>query len=147
MESLAHELGVFDRDHGGDSPSWAPTAFQLRSPRGHDREKIIEDSIGHVLVKNTLVAKPLQIKLETLELNTLLVRDISKGESSEIWLTRFRTDRREFRTNDLDKILAVWIGIIKALQLFDERGPWHNDPQVRGKVIETLSVWIADASL
>lgn len=89
-------------------------------------EKVVEDSVGHIFVENTFVAEPLQVQLKALELDTLLVRNVPKDQSSEIWLAGFRTDGSEFGTHDFDAILSVWVGVVKALELVGKRCSRHG---------------------
>ena len=84
-------------------------------------KKVVEDSVGHIFVENTFVAEPLQVQLKALEFDTLLVRNVPKDQSSEIWLAGFWADGSEFRTSDFDAILSVRVGVVKALELV---GKW-----------------------
>ena len=89
-------------------------------------EKVVENPVGHIFVENSFVAEFLQVQLETLELNTLLVRNVSKHKRSEIGLACFRTDRSEFGAYDFDAILSVRVRVVKALELVGKRCSRHG---------------------
>lgn len=89
-------------------------------------EEIVEDPVGHIFVENSFIAEFLQVQLETLELNTLLVRNVSKHKRSEIGLPGFRTDRSEFGAYDFDAILSVRVRVVKALELVGKRCSRHG---------------------
>ncbi len=60
-----------NRDHRSDTSAGAPPAFQRRTSRFHNFDKVIENAIGYVLVENSLVSELLQIEFQALKLDTL----------------------------------------------------------------------------
>src|SRR5580700_717649 len=63
---------------------------------GLDRgSQVVEDAIGHILVKGPFVAKAPQVLLETLQFNNRRTRDIADGDGGEIRLTGHGAQARE----------------------------------------------------
>jgi len=109
-----------------DATSRAPMAFKRYATGVHDGDKIVQNAIRHVFVKNAFVAKFLQIELQAFQLNTLLIRHVSKNERSEIGLAGLGTHRREFGALNLDMVFSIWKGIIETLELILKRCAWHS---------------------
>ena len=70
-------------------------------------ERSINDRVRDVLVKDSLIAETLQVKLQAFELNTLLVGRVGDRQRAEVRLAGARAHRREFRSDDLDLVIAV----------------------------------------
>ena len=118
-------LCIRNGDVGCDSAPSSPATFKLRAARLRHSQEIIKDAIGDVLVKNTFVAKTLKVELQALQLDAFGIGNVPKNQRSKIWLTCFWADRRKFRTDDFDRIIAVRIGVFEALQRVGEGGTWH----------------------
>jgi hypothetical protein len=119
-------LLIGNRDRRRDPPSGTPATLHGGAARLDDLKEIVEDTIGHVFVKDPLIPESLKIKLQTLEFDTLLVRHIPKYQNPEIRLTGLRADRSEFRTSDFDGILSVGVRVLEALELFGKRCSRHG---------------------
>jgi hypothetical protein len=74
------------------------------------------DRVGHVFVENALIAKALQVHLQAFQLDALPVGRVGERERAEIGLPRFRTDRRELGTDDLDDVVAAGKLIVERFQ-------------------------------
>src|SRR5262249_15703190 len=75
-----------------------------RSARGY---QVVQYRVDRMLVENASVAVAEQVQLQTLQLETMLWRDVVDDDRAEIGLTRLGTDRREFRAGDLDLIIPI----------------------------------------
>mgnify|MGYP006158704859 CR=1 FL=1 len=85
----------------------------LEVSRLNHRNKIFYDAIGHRLVKNALIAELLQIHFQALQFQTKLIGAIYEGQRTKVGLACLGTDRGEFRTLDLNRIVAMWKWILK----------------------------------
>ena len=81
-------------------------------------DQIIQNPIRNVLVENALIPKLLQVHFQTFQLDAKLIRHVLERESSEIRLSRFGTDRRELRANDLNQIIPMGTRILKGFKHF-----------------------------
>ncbi len=59
--------------------------------------KHIEDQVSHGLMRNTLIAKTVEIEFQTLKLNNFLVRCVEYLYGRKIGIARSRTETGEFR--------------------------------------------------
>jgi len=91
-------IGIFDDDVAAETAPRCPAAFDGCISRLYDRNEVVHDSVRHRFVKNSLVAKPLKIHFQTLQLDAHLIRNVSKDEGAEVGLSSFGTDRSEFGT-------------------------------------------------
>ena len=114
------------RNNGSDTASRSPMAFQGYASWVHEGDKIVQDAIGNVFVKDPFIAKLLQIKLQTFQLDTLLIRHVSEDKRSEIGLTRLGAHRGELGTLNLDMVVPIGKGIVETLELILERRAWHS---------------------
>ena len=78
-----------------------------------DRDEIIHDRVGNRFVENSLVAEALQIHLEALQLDTKLVRNVRKGETTEVGLSGARAQRRKLGRGYLDFVIPRRIRVFK----------------------------------
>lgn len=67
---------VASRDNGFDVAANAKVAHDRHFPRIEKIHQVIEDSIRNILVKNSLVAKLVQIKLEALQFHAPVFRNV-----------------------------------------------------------------------
>lgn len=116
-----------DGDRRGDPATCSPATFEGRAARFDDFEEVIENSVRHVFVKNPLVAKLLQVELETFKLDTFFIWNVPENERSEVRLAGFRADRSELGAKDFDGILSVCVRVIEAFELVSKRCSWHGD--------------------
>jgi len=90
--------------------------------------EIVQDAIGNIFVKDTFIAKFLQVEFEALELYAFHIGNIAKGQCSKVRLARFWAHGGEFRAYDLDMVFTVWKRVIKTLEFFLKWGTWHSFP-------------------
>ena len=57
--------------------------------------------------ENPLIAILLQVQLQAFKLNAPTIRDVTKRELAKIGLAGLRTNRREFGTNDLNRVIPI----------------------------------------
>lgn len=80
--------------------------------------EIVQNLIGHMLVKNALVSIPEEIEFKRLQLHYALIWDIGYSDFSKIWLSGTGTQSSKLRATDIDFVLASGMLIRKGLQLW-----------------------------
>ena len=103
-----------DDDRRGNTASRRKRCRQFHLTRSERTDQVVQYPVRNVLVKNALIPKLLQIQLQTLQLDAKFIRNVLKGERSEIGLSRLGTHRRKFRTDNLDQIIPMRKGILKC---------------------------------
>jgi len=124
--SLSLGLSVRDGDRRSDPSPCSPTAFQSRRSRRGDFQKVIKNTIRDVFVENPFVAELLQVQLQTLELHALLIRHVLKYQRPKIRLPSLWTDRCELGTDYLNRVIAIWIGVVETFKFTDKGCSWHS---------------------
>ena len=119
------------RDRGADAAAGREGGHQRHAPRLDHGHQVVENAVGHVLVKNALVAELLQIELQAFQLDALAAGTIGERQRAEIGLARLGADRRELGADDLDRIVAVGKLIVKGFQSLAEslsrsKAPFHK---------------------
>ena len=59
-------------------------SHQLNVTWLQDRYEVVQDPVGDMFVKNSLISKKLQVKLKAFQLNTMVPRGITQGQSAKI---------------------------------------------------------------
>jgi hypothetical protein len=113
-------------DDRRDSAASTPVAFERHASRIHNGHKVVQDTIGNVLVEDSLVAKFLKVQLQALQFDTFQVRDVSKDERAEIWLASFGAHRCKLGAFDFDMVVAVGERVIEAFELILKRRAGHS---------------------
>ncbi len=107
---------VFDGNDTADAATRPPVAFQFGIARLRDGDKIVEYSIGHVFVKNSLISESLEVQLEAFQFHAKLVRDVAKHQGTKVGLARFWANRGKLWTTNLDLIVSIRKTIVKNFQ-------------------------------
>ena len=115
-----------DGNRRGDPAACSPATFEGRTARFDDFEEVIENSVRHVFVENSLVAELLQVELEAFELHAFSIRNVPENQRTEVRLAGFGADRSELGAKDFDGILSVRVRVIEALELVGKRCSWHG---------------------
>ena len=102
---------------GGDAATRAEFSLDPTTDRLTGGNKVIEEAIDSVFVKDALRPIALQIKLERLQFHASCRGRICKDDGSEIGLTCLGTECSKFRANDFDGVLAPGILIGKCFEL------------------------------
>lgn len=80
------------RNHGRKNPATdIPARGKTHEPGLRDGHHVIEDLVGHRLMKGALITIGPHVELECLELKVLLLRNVVQAQGGEVWLTRQRT--------------------------------------------------------
>ncbi len=82
-ENSSSRVSVARCDHGLDIAADAEVAHNRHFPRIEQVHQIIENSVGNVLVKNSLIPKLVQIELQAFQLHAPIfgnVLDLDRGE-------------------------------------------------------------------
>ncbi len=141
--SASLRLFVGSGDVGADAATRRECGHQLDRTRLENLNQIIENAIGDSLIEHPLIAKSLQIKLETLQFDAPFIRYISQRECRKIWLSRLRTDRSELGTNRLNGVVSLRRWILESLQgifkIVTQRCAPMNWSIVRGIMTDSLA--------
>src|SRR4051794_9037990 len=110
--------GFVSASHGGgnaatrrEGPNYLQSSW---SASGH---KVVHQAIGHVLVKNALVAKLLQIKLQRLQFDAELLGRVLASNCSEVRLAGLGAYRRELWAHDFNDVIAAGVLVRKRFKL------------------------------
>jgi len=79
-------------------------------------DEVFENDVDDVLVEDLHVAKRIDVKLQTLQLDTALVRHVGDADFTEVRQARLRADRRELRVADGDLVIAAGLGVGESLE-------------------------------
>ena len=101
-------LGVGGPHDGFDISADVKVAFELHTQRIAGGDEVFQDDVDYMLVKDFHVAERIDIELQTLQLNTTLVRDVFDPNRGEVGEIRERADRRELRDLEIDLDFAPW---------------------------------------
>ncbi len=110
------DIGVLDDDIAVQTAPRGPSALDGRLPRLYDSDKVVHDSVRNRFVENSFVAEPLQIHLQTLQLDAVLVGHIGKDDGSVIRLACFRANRSKLGAMVLDRKVSFRAWIVKDFQ-------------------------------
>src|SRR5437870_3933189 len=87
------------RHAGGDAAARRESGLEGHRPRLEDGRQVVENTIGHVFIKDADVPELLQIELQAFQLHALAIGHVGDGERAEIGLPGLGTDRRELRAD------------------------------------------------
>ena len=119
---------MFGADDGVDSTANRPVRLDLHPRRRAARDQIVQDHVGDVLVIDAFCAVPLQIELQTLQLDARGGRNVRELDPRKIRLAGLRADAGEFMYVVFDKIGAVRVRIGKR---FEPCGVGHDSRSIR----------------
>jgi len=96
-----------DGGNGGrDAAARVKFSAQDHAARGTTADEVVQDFVRDVLMVDAAITETLQIHLEAFKLQAFLVRNIAQCKSGKIGLPGARADRRKFRCNDFDFVIA-----------------------------------------
>lgn len=87
-------------------PSWAGGLYE-----------IVKDPVRNRLMEGAFVTVAPEIKLQAFQLNTEFVRKVSDSDRRKVRLSGLRTQTGEFRTIQVNLIIATWIGVLEYLEI------------------------------
>ena len=76
---------------------------------------LFHNNVDAVLVKVPMIAETKQIQLQRLGLYHFLIWYIRNIDCGKVWLTCHRTQAGELRTVKLNKVIIIWVLVIKRL--------------------------------
>src|SRR5678816_3714651 len=115
-------LAVGGPHDGLDAAADVPVTDHLDEAGRGDGHEIVEDAIGHVLVKGAFVPVRPHVQLDRLELDQVLVGDIGDPNRREVGLAGHRTDAGELRDLEADLVVAAWMRVRHHVELPRRRG-------------------------
>lgn len=101
-------------DGAADAAPDAPVRNDDHPFRLAARHQIPENGIRHVLVENALVAEPLQVEFQALQLDTRFRGDVTDGQCCEVGLACVGAEARELLHVMLDQIVARRLRVRKG---------------------------------
>ena len=84
----------------------------------HGFGKVVEDAIGHRLVKRSLIAVRPDIEFQAFQFDAFAVRHVIQIQGREIRLTGFRTQAGKLRYFHVNPIVARRLRIWKRVKVF-----------------------------
>ena len=112
---------VVNCDYRRNSAARSPVAFERQAKWLADLYKVIQDAVCDIFVEDALVAKFLQIKLETLQFDAHFSGNVAKDQCPKVGLTGFGANRCELGAGNLDLVLSVGKTILENLELVLKR--------------------------
>jgi hypothetical protein len=120
-----HRLGrlplgvtVLGDDGGVDAAAHVEVRGQPHEAWLGDFDQVIQDAIGHRLVKGTFVTERPDVEFERLQFHTALIRHVFELERGEIGLTGLGTQAGELRHVDADGVIPRGHGVIEGFEVF-----------------------------
>ena len=104
-------------DHRVDAAADVEVGHHLDEVRLERRDEVVEDPVGHRLVKDALVPIGPQVEFEALQLNTAVFRYIPDPDGGEVGLAGHGADAGELRARQVHDVRTVGHGIVDGLQL------------------------------
>jgi len=100
--------------NGFDVSTHAEITDHFDFPGIKELNQIIQNHIGDVFVKNSAIAKLIDVKLEAFQFDAILPRHVFDVKGGEIGKTGSRTDAGEFRAGELNRIAPYLGPVFKA---------------------------------
>src|SRR5262249_8140805 len=94
------------RDQRSEAAARGKVADHGSTDRFRRCHHVLQDSIGHVLLKDPDIEVCEQVHLVRLQLETQLVRHVAQHDPAEIRKPGFRTDAGELRHHDFDFVIS-----------------------------------------
>lgn len=113
--------GEFGGHGRGDSAAWAECGDDFHSFGREDRDEVVEDAIGDVLVEDALVAELLEIHFQAFEFDAAVGGRVAEGKDAEVGLARLGAERGELRGDDFDGVIAAGKLVLEGFQEVMER--------------------------
>ena len=107
---------IMTTDGGSKSAARRPFTYHRETTGLEDGEQFFKNDIGHILVKNALIAITLQIKFQAFQFYADSIRRVNEGDGAKIGLTGFGTYRGKFAGDMFNFIVALRMWIRKHLQ-------------------------------
>ena len=105
-----------DGDHGTNAATYREGAGDPHPAWRASLNQVIENCIGHLLVKVTFFAKGPQIELQRLHFKTARSRNVLDTHGGKVGLTGHRADAGEFGACKVDDVITLRFWIVESLQ-------------------------------
>lgn len=102
------------RDRGGNPATRCEHGGEFHPFRLKYCHEIVQNPIRSVFVKNTFVAKALQIKFKTFQFDAELVGSIRKCQGAKIRLASFRANGCKLGTHNRNRIIPTCVLVFKG---------------------------------
>lgn len=109
-------LGITDVDHRMDTPAHIEIRVDFHPPGLRGFDQVIQDLIRDLLMEGPFIAIAPKIEFQAFELHAELIGDVADPDLCEIRLAGLRAKTGEFRTFDIDRIIAPRIRILEDLE-------------------------------
>ena len=101
----------------GCRPHHYPFFFFFFEPWLSQIHQVIEDGVGHLFMKTTLITKARQVELERFQVYAGLVRNVRDLNRCKVWLTSQGTETGEFGTVEMNFKIPLGTRIGKTLEV------------------------------
>ena len=128
---------MFNDDYGGQSAARGKFSSQSNATRLDFEHEIVQNAVGHIFIKNTLVTKILKIQFQAFKFDAFFIGHIAESHDPEIGLAGFWTDGSEFGAFDFDSVISIGELIFKRFEILTELG-WHVLPLPKKVETETI---------
>ncbi len=118
---------VLRSDDGVDSTSDVKIADHGHALGLGGLHEIIQNLVGHRLVKMALIAEGPKIQLERLELDAARARNVPDPKACKVWLARLRTKARELGALKGDLVGPLWVRVREGFELFGHDASLYTD--------------------
>ncbi len=107
---------MFGNHYRGKAPTYIEIALHLHIARGALRYQVIQNTICDRLIKDSLLAKSIEVVFQGFEFQALFVRDIVYSYGGKVGKPCFRADRGKLSASMHNPIVALWAGVWESLQ-------------------------------
>ena len=118
---------MFHNDNGRQATARGKLGRQGNTARLDFGHEIVQNTVRHILIENTFIAKLLKIQFETLQLDAFFIGDIAKSQDPKIGVARFGTNRSKLGAFDFNGVISIGKLVVKRFEILTELG-WHVLP-------------------
>ena len=111
-------FAVFGDYVGEDAAAHVKLGGEAHEARLGGGDQVVEDAVGDIFVKMSLVAERPHVELEAFQFDALRIGDVVQRQRGEIRLSGFGTKTGEFRYLHVDVVVASRSGIGEGFQYF-----------------------------
>lgn len=122
---LPARLAVFGDDGRENAAAYIELGGQTHEAGRRCGDQVIQNQVGHGLVKRPFITEAPHVEFEAFELHTLLIRDVVQNQRGEVGLSGFRTKACKFRDFHVNGEIALRCRVRKRFQGLARLGA-HN---------------------
>lgn len=109
---------VFDDDVGENTSTYVESGGEPQVSRLQRSDQIVDDAVGHCLVKSLVIAIGPDVELEAFQLDAFPVGNVIQHQGRKIGLAGFRTKTGKLRNFHVDMIIPRRCRVGKNFQVF-----------------------------